>query len=61
MIRFIVDRMPVWTTGREVIAEFRRRFARAGNVATRAQRREVYREALRIHRENQALCREFRL
>ena len=62
MIGWIVGNMHVCTKDRDVVREFYRRI-RKGNtdIGTRAQRKAIYREALKEHHANQDLVREFRL
>ncbi len=60
MIGFIVDRMHVSTSDRDIVREFYRRMRRGPRIP-RFNRRALYARALARHHANQRLCRDFRL
>lgn len=55
LIDLVVDQMHVGTSNRDIIREFRGRFIKRCPEATKAQRKEVYRAALKRHKENREL------
>ena len=67
MIRFIVDRLHVGTSCTGIVREFYRRYkesiasGRQGVYLHKSERKDIYRRALKYHRENRELCAQFKL
>jgi len=58
IVTWIVGMLSVAETDRRVVREFWKRFKHLRGHRSRAARHKVYREALRIHHENQDLYRK---